>query len=171
MTWRPATDPDVTPPEGVASTEPLARSVHSKEHFRKGKTADEQDFVKFRAFEPPKVKPSSEERIREISVDRCLYLAEQRAIELGEWRADKRDLSFYGWAIIPTSDATRLTDGVEASFAAEEQNHAHADILLPIRTTTNKKDRNNLLVDLAASSWWLGHSPGESDSESAEPET
>ena len=168
MVWRPPTDPEIDPPEDVASTEALARSVHTKGHFRKGKSEEEPDVVKFRAFEPQKVKPTSEERVREISVDRCSYLTEQRAVELGEWRAEKRTLDFFGWAVLATSDAVGLTDGVQSSYASEEQNSAHADILLPHHTTTDKKVRNPLLVDLAASSCWLDRPPSENDSEPAE---
>ena len=154
MTWLPSTNSADTPSEEVAHSELLARSVHQKSGFKRGNSKGEKDKVTFRAFDPPKDPEDRSKRLREISVDRCQYLTESHAAVLALERAPARGGDFFGWAIITTDDARKCGTEVVSSPADDQNNPAHADILLPARDIDNDQDRNNRLTQLAAASSW-----------------
>ena len=151
MVWSLVKGPDIVPPEQVADEESVARSVHQSNGFQGNKNSDE-DKVRFAAFTPPKNQTNPTESIREISVDRCDYIDEDGAIDQGWRRAPARGGKFYGWAIISAKDAREC--GPEVMASPQEENLVHADILLPIKDTTNTQDRNARLVELAKLSNW-----------------
>ena len=155
MIWLPSTSSAATPPEEVAHSELLARSVHQKNGFRKGKSKGEKDKVTFRAFDPPKHPVDRSKRLREISVDRCQYLTESRAGALARERTLARGGDFFGWATITAEDARKCGTEVVSSPAKDQNNPAHADILLPAGDIDDDQARNSLLLALAAASYWL----------------
>ena len=69
------------PPVEIDDEEKLARCVFGKRKVGEGK-------VKPNAFSPPKKSEQSSKRIREISVDRFDYLDMERAVQLGQKRAE-----------------------------------------------------------------------------------
>ena len=108
--------------------------------------------MRFGAFTPPKEQDDKTKSLREISVDRCAYLSESRAVDLGWERAPARGGKFYGWAIISAGDARGC--GTEVISSPKEGNVAHADITLPPEDVVNVQDRNARLVELAKASSW-----------------
>ena len=147
------------PPNDIDADEPLARSVFSIRHFKKGKREGEPDKVLPRAFEPGKNKEKAGERYRDISVDRLVYLTRDRSLELGEDRARRRaaDTHFHGWAILLARDASGTNRDVISSplDPDDEDNPAHADIWLPQDTVANDEARDAHLFELAKNSCWL----------------
>ena len=155
MVWMPPTDAPLTPPRGVSATESLARSVYSSNNFKKGGPDGEPGKVLFRAFEPEKDRANPGRKLREISTDRCQYLTQDKAVELASQRAERRGLSFYGWAIVTVDDARGSKRGVASSPAEDQDNPAHADITLPTDTVDDAQARNLHLTELAKNSCWL----------------
>ena len=141
------------PPEEIGSTEPLARAVYSRRHFknREGEPAK----VTLKAFEPEKDRSNPAERAREISVDRFNYLSLDAAFSLAEGRATRRKVNFYGWAVLTAEDAAKDGRYVISSPSIDELNPAHADIMLPPATTSDDEKRAKHLFDLAECAWWL----------------
>ena len=155
MTWWSSTDPPTVPPGRVDATEPLARSVHSSKSFKKGRSQGEPGRVLASAFDPPKDAEAPGQQLREVSTDRCQYLAQDKAVELAKDRADKRGMGFHGWAIIAADDARKSGRDVVPSRARDQDNPAHADIVLPADTTNEDEIRNPHLLELARHSYWL----------------
>lgn len=133
------------PPTLIAPDEPLARSV-SGSKFR-GRIA-------FDVFTPSRNIERTGEYRRDLSVDRFAYLDMDTAVRLGECRANQRcpPRTFFGWAILSTEAACK--DGREVVSSRTDENPAHADILLPEDTTTDKKKRNKQATLLAQLSEW-----------------
>ena len=156
MVWLPPASPPTVPPEEVIVTEPLARSLHSRRHFKKGESDGEPGKVRANAFEPPRDEANSRQRLREVSTDRCHYLTQDKAVQLAGQRAEKRGVGFYGWAIITADEAQKSERDVISSPAKDHDNPAHANILLPIDTVNDDQTRNRHLLELAESSCWLG---------------
>ena len=154
MIWLPLTSSADTTPEEVAHSELLARSVHQKNGFKRGKSKGEQDKVTLRAFDPPKNPVNRSKRLREISVDRCQYLTESQAVALAWERAPARGGDFFGWATITAEDARKCGTEVVSSPVKEQNNPAHADILLPAGDIDDEQARNGRLLELAAASSW-----------------
>ena len=142
---------ETSPPDYVGSEEAIARSIFSRNHVRR------QTKVTFKAFDPPRNSDRPEERLRDISVDRFDFLAESRAIQLGEERAARRgaNANFYGWAILRVGDIRGDGRDVTSSLSEMEDNPTHADIRLPISTTTNDEERKDHLMILAEYSRWV----------------
>jgi hypothetical protein len=162
MVWASPTDPRIDPPEDVSPDESLGRSVHSSKHFKRGESnGKRRDKVFPRAFEPPKDKENPTHRRRDISTDRCQYVVEEKAVELGRQRAEERGNSFHGWAIIRAEPAQREHREVVSSPSEEQDNPAHADIMLPPNTTNDDQARNSHLLKLAENSCWLDRPPTE----------
>ena len=161
MVWSLSAVPSAVPPKNVDSDEPLARSVHSTNGFRKGKSEGAPDKVLFSAFEPMKDEENPGQRVREISSDRCQHLTEDKAVQLGKQRAERRGLNFHGWAIITAKDARKSSRGVVSSPSTDQDNPAHADIKLPPNTTDDNKARKIHLVELAENSCWLDRPPSK----------
>ena len=155
MIWFPTTSFAVTPPADVAQSELVARSVHTSKGFKKGKSGGELDKVTAVAFDPPKDPKDRTKRIRELSVDRCQYLTESQAVALARERGEKRELGFHGWAIITAENARKCGTQVVSSIAEDQDNLAHADILLPAEEVNDEQARNLRLLQLAAASCWL----------------
>ena len=153
MVWLPSKSPADAPPEAVADSEPLARSVHQSSGFKKGK-GGEEDKVRFRAFEPPRDPGDPDKTVREISVDRCPYVTECQAVALTWGRAPARGGKFYGWAIIVAEDARGCGTQVVSSPPDDQSNPAHSDIVLPEGDVGSVQDRNNRLAELATASCW-----------------
>lgn len=139
------TESPSTPPCLIAPDEPLARSV-SGSKFRKRTVFD--------AFIPGRNTESEGEYRRDISVDRFDYLDIETAIRFGECRANQRhpQRTFFGWAMINAEDASK--DGREVDASRTDKNPAHADILLPQDTTSDRKKRNRQATLLAQLSTW-----------------
>ena len=154
MVWLPSASAAVSPPNQVADTEFLAHSVHQSSGFKKGKKG-EQDKVRFRAFEPPKDSADRHKTVREISVERCEYVTEPRAVALAWARAPARGGKFYGWAIISAGNARLGGAQVVSSPPPDQSNPAHVDIVLPAGDVGNVQNRNKRLIQLAAASCWL----------------
>ena len=154
MIWLPSTNPGVIPPPAVADSELVARSVHQRRGFKRGKQVGEEDKVNFRAFEPPKDPDDRDKRLREISVDRCRYLTEDQAGELAWERAPARGGEFFGWAVISAEEVRKCKSQVVSSPA--HNNPAHADIMLPPGDIDDVQARNRRLTELAAASCWEG---------------
>ena len=156
MIWLPSTSSAVTPPEEVAHSELVARSVHTSKGFKKRKTEGALDKVTASAFDPPKDQEDRTKRIRELSVERCQYLTESQAASLACERGEKRGLGFYGWAMITVENARKCGTQVVSSPAVDQDNPAHADILLPAEEASDDQARNRRLLQLAAASCWQG---------------
>ena len=155
MAWWSLTSIGGTPPAVVADTEGLARSVHRGRHFKKGGISKgEKDKVFFWAFEPPSDPGDRGKKLKEISVDRCQYLTESEAVELGCERAPRRGGDFFGWALVTVGKVRTFAIEVLASPALIEGNLAHADLVLPEGDVEDKKTRNSRLVDLATACQW-----------------
>ena len=155
MVWLLSAESSTPPPKNVDSDEPLARSVHSTRHFKKGGSDGEPTKVRFRAFEPMKDEENPGRWFREVSVDRCQYLAKGEAVQLGNQRAELRRVNFYGWAVVVAQDARESGRDVVPSPPKGQDNMAHADILLPDDTADNGEARNRHLVELAENCYWL----------------
>ena len=155
MVWSSSNNSLENPPADIDPTELLARSVHSTRHFKRGIPGGEPDEVRVRAFEPETDKENPGQRRREVSMDRCNYLTEGRAVELGCQRAKRRGVNFYGWAIILEEDVRKSGAEAVSSPSEQEGNPAHADILLPANTVGSDEDRNAYLLELAKKSYWL----------------
>ena len=158
MIWLPSTSSADTIPEEVAHSELLARSVHHKNGFKRGKSKGEQDKVTLRAFDPPKNPVNRSKRLREISVDRCQYLTESQAVALAWERAPARGGDFFGWATITAEDARKCGTEVVSSPAKEQNNPAHADILLPAGDIDDEQARNGRLAGTGSSFQLAGYS-------------
>ena len=155
MVWLPPTGAASSPPEEVADSELLARSVHSNSGFTKGLPGGDSGRVKFRAFDPQRDPEDPSRRVRTLSVDRCEYLTESSAIALAHQRAVARKLPFYGWAIINAENVRKCGCDVESSEPEGQDNPAHADIILPADAAFDDQARNRHLVQLADNSCWL----------------
>ena len=153
MVWFPPTKLPPKPPDDLTKDELLARSVFSTKHFKKSKSVGYADKVFPKAFEPPKDKDHAGQFLDEVSVDRCRYLQENRALQLGEQKAAERNLTFYGWAIIEKSTVARK--GCDAIASPVNDNPAHANIKLPIDDITDQKDLRAYLGELADNCCWL----------------
>jgi hypothetical protein len=154
MVWLPSTNTGVAPPQAVADSEQVARSVHQRSGFKRGKQVGEDDKVTFRAFDPPKDPDDRNKRLREISVDRCRYLTEDQAVELAWERAPARGGEFFGWAVISAEEVRKCKPQVVSSPAVDQDNTAHADIMLPPGDIDDAQVRNRRLTELAAASCW-----------------
>ena len=133
-------------PGHVGSEENIARSILSSRHIRR------ESKVLFKAFDPPRNRDRPNERLRDISVDRFDFLTEARAVQLGETRAERRNLNFYGWAMIRVGDIRGCGRDVVAS--PMEGNSCHANIVLPQSTAANDVERKDHLMILAERSKW-----------------
>ena len=140
-----------SPPTYVDNEEQLARSIFSRKHVKR-----QLNKVLLKAFEPPRKSRDSEERIQDISVDRCGYLEVGKAVQLGDDKASGRGTgaNFYGWALIRARVARGPGRDVISTPSKIEQNPAHADIRLPQSTTTDAVERNDHLLALAENSTW-----------------
>ena len=149
-----STSPAIVPAKVVDDSELVAHSVHQSRGFRKERSG-EGEKVRFSAFEPPRDPSDRNKRVRDISVDRCQYLTESKAVELALARAPARGGKFYGWAIISAEDARGRGAQVLSSPPVDESNPSHADIVLPLGDVDDEQGRNVRLTELAAASWWL----------------
>ena len=156
MIWLPSTSSAVTPPEEVVHSELVARSVHTSKGFKKAKSEGERDKVTALAFDPPKDREDRTKRIRKLSVDRCQYLSESQAAALACERGKNRGLGFHGWAMITADNARKCGTQVVSSPAVDQDNPAHADILIPAQEVNDDEARNRRLLQLAAASCWQG---------------
>ena len=138
-------------PVDVDEKEKLAHCVFSSSDMRgNGK-------VRPNAFSLPKSTENSSERARDISVDRFDYLDMEKAVQLGQNRAQQRGegRQLHGWAIISARKARG--EGREVVSSPLEENPAHADIMLPELTVTDEEERKIHQTALAEQSRWLKH--------------
>ena len=156
------TESSSEPPALIAPEEPLARSV-SGSKFR--------DRTVFDAFLPGRNAKREGEYRRDLSIDRCSYLDQDTAVLFGECRANQRHprRTFFGWAILSAEKACK--DGREVVSSKIDKNPAHADILLPLDTTTDKKKRNRQATLLAQLSTLKPRPEGRGVGNSASPFT
>ena len=124
-------------PNRIAPAEELGRGISS----RGGAKRAERSNIRYHEFLPPK-------GVIEISVDRLSVgsLKESTAI------ADARNPKFYGWAVVIAEDAER--SGRKVAATPLENNHRHADIILPASVAEDRDEQRRHAQELRDLSTW-----------------
>ena len=131
-------------PNTIAPEEILGRGVFSGNDRKRAR----------RGSVPPTL--FMEQGNNELSVDRLTHAPIEKAVELGNQRAESRgsDRNFHGWAVVKAFEAARNGREVLASPLSAGTNPFHADIVLPELVVNDKVERLAHASELARVSTW-----------------
>ena len=127
--------------EGVAHGEELGRGVFSRKHAKRA----QRSRVPYHVF-------LERSGCADISVDRLTMPSTEDAEAIAGRVAEARDSTFYGWAVVTTTEAQKNNRRVVPSPSPD--NPRHADIVLPQVVIDDREEQKRHAQDLADASRW-----------------